>query len=208
MTKTIKILSVLLALFTAAAAEAQPATKTEADSVRTRTTLILGTNAVLDAIAAPNMEAGIRTGGRTSLHISYIFPWFKTPDNRNAQQVQHAGLTLKYWPVRKPGHEFTGWWLSAGAGAGYYDLRHDGKGKQGEFVEASLGAGYSFRLSGRWRLTLGAAFGPALTRMRNYETKYEDKYLIWQGNDGKAYFGPLVAELGIHYAFSKKTEKK
>lgn len=168
----------------------------------------LSTNLLYDAVTAVNFGIEVPLGHRWSLRADYMFPWWVWDQNSRAFQILHLDLSARvYLGERTLKRVMTGWYLSAGAGVGYYDFEPKDTGIQGEEIIGAIGGGYSVLLGKNWSLDLGIGFGPIATRYRHYQGRNNNTKLIYQYDGRWFYFGPTVAKVGLTYTFGFKSRK-
>lgn len=171
----------------------------------------VGTNLLYDIILTPNFNAEFPIGNHWSVLAEYTFPWFVTPGNNRAWQMLKWDIEPRFWfkgGNRNADKALTGLFVGLDLSAGYYDIEPLHKGYQGEFQLAGLDLGYSWKLNNNWRFNIAAGFGWMGTHYRYYEGSDDDAHLLYK-NHGRIpwYFGPVKAEAGLKYLFTRTVKK-
>lgn len=171
----------------------------------------VGTNLLYDIILTPNFNAEIPVGKHWSVLAEYTFPWFVTPGNDRAWQMLKWDIEPRFWfrsNNRNADKAFVGPFVGLDLSAGYYDIEPRHKGYQGEFQVAGVDLGYSWKLDNNWRFNIAAGFGWMGTHYRYYEGSDDDAHLLYK-NHGRIpwYFGPIKAEAGLKYLFTRTVKK-
>lgn len=149
-------------------------------------------------------------GQHWSLYADYLVtaPWRAWNNNADCAELMHAGLGAKWFPwTRKQKTVLTGWYLYAGAGAGYYDFERNSKGYQGEEILGALGVGYGIHLGKHWSLDIAAGGGPLFSRYRYYEGRSYNEHLMFRYNGNLNYMGLTDAKFTIRYLFYRSKKK-
>ena len=167
----------------------------------------ISTNLAYDLLTAVNVGLEIPVGHHWDLRADYTFPWWRIPSRSIAFQVLHADLGARYyfkpWD-RRDENVFKGWFVSASAGAGYYDIAPMGDGYQGWEVMGSVGGGYSFTLGPRWRLDAALGAGPIWTKYVSYYDTGNREVLVKKDEGQKLFWLPNSAKVSLIYIIGRR----
>lgn len=172
--------------------------------------MAVGTNMLYDVLLTPNVNLDIPVSKHVSITGDYTFPWWLSPTNNRAWQILKWDLGARYWfngGNRNIKTAFTGLFTGIDLGAGYYDIEPYHKGYQGEFQLAGLELGYAWKLNGNWRIDASAGFGWMGSHYRYYEGTDDDVHLIYQYHGKINWFGPVKAEIGLRYVFTRDARR-
>lgn len=124
----------------------------------------VGTDALADALMAPNISLEMVTGERTTLGLhalATVKPWWE----KDVKKVVAIQPEYRYFFSGRPMHkQFVG---LAGV-AGIYDLTWKGKVYDGMAGGIGLTFGYVFNLTDRFNIDCHAGFGAILYKQKEY----------------------------------------
>lgn len=169
----------------------------------------VGTNLLYDLAATPNLRVEYPLkDGKWSVGLNYEFPWWVWAHNSRAWENLHwEAFGRRYLGNAQDRPLFTGTFLEAALGGGYYDVEPHHKGWQGEFVNAGFGIGHSWFLAPHWRLEAGGSLGIMATKFRFYRGVENDRHLVWQHNGRYFWAGPVKLNVSLSYIIFRNKRK-